>query len=533
MARSRVVARASSLALFAVVVVVASSAPRGVSADDPAPADAWTEAQRRGYLRWGADAEGGAPYVFADPKDPATPIGFEVDIANALGEELKLDVRFEQREWASLYQDAARGAIDFGMNGLEVNEENKKLALFTRPYYVFSEQLVVRATEDRVKTVADMKDRPAGTLEATVAERLLKEAGADVHSYKGQVEPFDDLEVGRVDGVLLDGPIVRYYAEPAVRPAVRWTGEPIRGGEYALAVAPGQQALRAKLDEALGRLVRSGKLSRILRSWRLWDDRQWSLVTPAEAGDMGGLFDLSRARAEVGQVEASVPAAVEPLTGDGPMAWLGRHGPLLLQAALMTIQLSVLSMALAIGLGIPLAIARVYSGPILSALAGIYVEIFRGTPIMLQLFVIYYGLPHIGIEFPPLVAAILGLGMNYAAYEAEIYRAGLQAIPRGQMEAGLALGLTRAQAIRRIILPQAVRLVIPPVTNDFVALLKDTSIVSVIAIQELTKRFYISGRSDVSHFVHLAVATAVLYLLMSYPLSLWSRRMEKKLAGEA
>ena len=91
--------------------------------------------------------------------------------------------------------------------------------------------------------------------------------------------------------------------------------------------------------------------------------------------------------------------------------------------------------------------------------------------------------------------------------------------------------MTRFQAIRRILLPQAMRMVIPPVTNDFVALLKDTSIVSVIAIQELTKRFYILGRSDVSHFVHLAGATAVIYLLMSYPLSAWARRMERKLAA--
>jgi polar amino acid transport system substrate-binding protein len=164
-----------------------------------------------------------------------------------------------------------------------------------------------------------------------------------------------------------------------------------------------------------------------------------------------------------------------------------------------------------------------------------YVEVFRGTPVILQLYVIYYGIPHLphpfGVELPPLVAAILGLGLNYGAYEAEIYRAGLQAIPRGQFEAALALGMTRAQAIRRVLLPQAMRIVIPPVTNDFVALLKDTSIVSVIAIQELTKRFYVLGRSDVSHFVHLAVATALLYLLMSYPLSAWARRMEKKLAG--
>ena len=126
------------------------------------------------------------------------------------------------------------------------------------------------------------------------------------------------------------------------------------------------------------------------------------------------------------------------------------------------------------------------------------------------------------------VAAILGLGLNYAAYEAENYRAGIQAIPRGQMEAALALGMTRWQALRRIILPQAFRIIIPPVNNDFIALFKDSSLVSVITMVELTKVYGMLAMSTYD-YIGLGLMTAAIYFALSYPASLLANRLEKKL----
>src|SRR5206468_12925384 len=123
--------------------------------------------------------------------------------------------------------------------------------------------------------------------------------------------------------------------------------------------------------------------------------------------------------------------------------------------------LSVTSMPLAMLIGLLVALGRQYGHPTLKVFLGAYVELLRGTPLMLQLFVLFYLL-----RLPPLVAGIAGLAINYSAYEAEIYRAGLQAIPAGQMEAALALGMSRRMALRRVIVPQAFRIVIPPVTND-------------------------------------------------------------------
>jgi polar amino acid transport system substrate-binding protein len=161
-----------------------------------------------------------------------------------------------------------------------------------------------------------------------------------------------------------------------------------------------------------------------------------------------------------------------------------------------------------------------------------YVEVLRGTPLMLQLYAIFFLLPKIGLTLPALVAAVIGLALNYSAYESEIYRAGLKAVPLGQFEASLSLGLTKWQALRHVLVPQAVRIVMPPVTSDFIALFKDTSVCSAITVVELTKRYSVLALSS-GRIVELAVVTALLYLLMSWPLALLSRWFERRLERPA
>jgi polar amino acid transport system substrate-binding protein len=193
--------------------------------------------------------------------------------------------------------------------------------------------------------------------------------------------------------------------------------------------------------------------------------------------------------------------------------------------------LSTISFPLAILLGLLVAVGRLY-GPrwLRLPLAG-YVEFLRGTPLMLQLYFLFFFLPEIGVAVPAFWTGILGLAVNYSAYEAEIYRAGLQAVPKGQMEAALSLGMPRGMALRRIVVPQAVRIVIPPVVNDYIALFKDTSVCSVVTIVELTKRFSVLSMSTQAT-IELMAMTAILYLLMSYPMSLLSGRIEQRLGLE-
>jgi polar amino acid transport system substrate-binding protein len=202
----------------------------------------------------------------------------------------------------------------------------------------------------------------------------------------------------------------------------------------------------------------------------------------------------------------------------------------LLRAAGMTVFLAVASFPIAMFIGLVVGLGRVYGPGWVRFPLGLYVEFLRGTPLLLQLYFVFYLLPQVipAFTLTPLQAGILGLAINYSAYEAENYRAGLLAIPRGQMEAALALGMNPLTALRVVIVPQAMRIVIPPVTNDFIALFKDTSVCSVILITELTRKYNELYNFNRDYIIELAFITAGLYLVMSYPLALLARWLERR-----
>ncbi len=458
--------------------------------------------RKRGYLLWGSDAEGGAPYVFPDPKNPSRLIGFEVDLAGAIARQLGVKAVQSQNAWDSLIPALERGDFDFAMNGIEITKTRMKRVLFSAPYYVYTEQLVVRRGDSSIKSVADLKGKKVGTLSGTVAQDILMGmGGVNVKIYSGQVEPYQDLALGRLDAVLLDLPIAAYYARP--NPMLKYAGPPVGEGLYAIAMRKNDTQLKKRLDAILLKLYRTGELKKIYEKWGLWNSQQDKLAT---------FFKNSRAET----LDESRNAPIR------------NFFPLLLKGAGVTVLISVSSMALAIAFGLMLTLLRLYAGPPFDWLATGYIEVYRGTPLLIQLYILYYGLPNIGISLNPVMAAFLGLGMNYAAYESELYRAGIGAVPHGQMEAALSLGMPKGLAIRRVILPQAVRIALPGITNDFIALFKDSSLVSVIAMVELTKTYSMLAASTL-RFFQFGIITALLYFGMSYPLSLLARRLEKKL----
>ena len=454
----------------------------------------------RGVLRWGGDVQGGEPYVFQDPNDSARLVGFEVDIADALGRRLQVRAEFVQNDWSTLIPSLERGDFDITMNGLEVTPARAARVAFTRPYYAFSETLVVRRESADVKSLGDLNGKRTGTLNGSYAFDLLRAtSGVEVVLYEGVEEPYIDLEQGRLAAVLLDNIIASRYG--LVRPTLRAAGT-VGDGVYAIAVRRDDTALHQALDAALGAMRREGELRAILTRWNLWDDRQAALSDTAPAA------------------VASAPAAADRLTITQLV--------LFLRAAGFTVIISVLAMGLAIIGGLALSLARRYGGSALRLAAGTYIEVFRGTPVLLQLYVLYYGLAPI-LTLAAFSAAVIGLGLNYAAYEAELYRAGLEAVPVGQSEAALALGMSRGLTLRRIILPQALRVALPGIANDFIALLKDSSLVSVISVVELTKQMTITA-VDVRSWFAPGLLCAALYLALSYPLSLLARRLERRLS---
>ena len=210
-----------------------------------------------------------------------------------------------------------------------------------------------------------------------------------------------------------------------------------------------------------------------------------------------------------------------------------RDLPLLLKGLWVTVILTLAGTAISLSLGQVLAFLRLSPVSALRWIAGAYIDFVRGTPLLIQLFALYFGAPQLGLDISPMTAGILGLGLNGAAYMAEILRSGIVSVDPGQWEAAKALGMSPLMTLRRVVLPQAYRIAIPPLTGSFVALLKDTSLVSTITVVELTRQAQtLIGASY--RAVELYTAAAVLYFALTYPLLKLADFLERRLSkGQA
>lgn len=504
-----------TVVLFAAFVL--SSCQRSATTDTLA------EVRQRGKLRWGADEEGGGPYIYRDAKDVNRRVGFEIDLMAELGRGLGVESQFVQGNWKNLLTTLSTGSIDVAVNGIELTPERLRSHIATRPYFVYELVLLARADNAGLdgwgrlaKPRGDGRKWIVGVLEGTAADAYVKATfpnTVEVREYEGTTEAFRDLDKRGIDATVTDTPAAAFYG-PQFPVRTVATAEK---GYYVIYLRRGDEALRDRLNERIDDLARTGTLRTIYERYNLWSPLQEELTKP-------GIETV---------VETKVPT--DAAAGDWAVVW--RNRGYLLEAAWMTVKLSLISMPLAVLLGLAIALGRLYGPALLRLPLAVYVEVIRGTPLLLQLLFLYFGvIPLLGLppwlrDQAPVIASILGLSLNYAAYEAEIYRAGLLAIPAGQMEAALALGLTRRQALRHVIVPQAVRMVIPPVTNDFINLFKDTAICSVVAVVELSKQYNILVNNTPTAFVELALAVAGLYLVMSYPLTLLTRRLEKNVTA--
>jgi len=216
-------------------------------------------------------------------------------------------------------------------------------------------------------------------------------------------------------------------------------------------------------------------------------------------------------------------------TGNIDLAFIGEWAPYILGGAGLTVLLCVTSIVFATILAVIGAIARLSPNPIINGVASLYVSIVRGTPLIVQLVFVFLALPQLGIRIPAVPAGILALSFNYGAYMTEIFRAGIQAVPPGQREAAQAVGMSEHLIMRRIVLPQAVRIVIPAIGNDFVAMIKDSALVSVIAVQELLWRAQNVGRQNFRTLETLLIA-ALVYWLLTIIFSTFQERLERRMA---
>ncbi len=489
-------------------------------ADRIAPAPPGTSLRRiqdEGVLRWGVDPAGGAPFAMPDPADPRRLVGFEIELVARLCEHLGVRSEPVPADWLALIDNLKAGRTDLALNGIEASPERARVVDFTIPYYRYGEQLTVRAADrERYRSLGDLRGRRISVLNGSAAVEVLQRAGfgaSEIVQYDDSLAPYVELANGRVDGSVAESIIAGYYA--ASMPQLYTVPGTFAPGEYAGAVRKSEPQLLAALDAALERMKADGELGRIYQRWGVWS---------AEQEQLG----IARGPA----VEELALASPSSASG---LAW----GPVMRELAVATgatVLLTAIAMPLAVVAGLGLALMDRSARGALSWPARLYIQGVRGTPLLVQIFLIYYTLPVLGkamglgeaLAWPAFVVGILCLAGNYAAYEAEIHRAGLDAVPKGQREAALALGMTPRQSLRLVELPQSFRIILPPILNDLVAMIKDTSLVYVIGVRELTAVALGLGKARLI-VPQMLVVAAVFYLAVSVVADSLGRRLEARL----
>jgi polar amino acid transport system substrate-binding protein len=453
-------------------------------------------------LRWGADGSGGAPYVFADPKNPSQYIGYEKDIAVALAKQLHVKEEYVPTDWDGLVASLQRGEFDIILNGLEPTSDREKVIQFSKPYYVYQMILSVRTEESEIKSLQDCKKLgiEVGTLVNTAMSRVMENEGVKCKPYQDPMGAYADLALGRIRAVLMDDPAEMFYARN--NPKLKWACPPFNPGFFVIGIRKGDEVTKRKVDAAIDSVVNNGEIEKILRKWNMWSDAQLKLKHVTSIEVIKKSFNWT----------------------EGMLR--------LLHAAIITVLLAFGAMFIAVVLGLPLSFGQTKGPKIVRILCTVYIEFFRGTPVIVQLLFLYFGLPVIGIAFPGWLTALVGLGLNYAAYESQIYRSAFDAVPLRQWDVAYSLGMRPMLAFRRIIFPQAIRTALPPMTNDFVSLFKDTSAAFAIAVWELATAYREIANATQSYLL-LGAIVSVFYLAMSLPLAQLAKKLEKKMKRQS
>ncbi|MDB1750454.1 amino acid ABC transporter substrate-binding protein/permease [Enterococcus avium] len=436
-----------------------------------------------------------APFEYKDSDGEYK--GIDVDLLKRAAElqGFKLDMKFIG--FSSAMQALESGQADGMIAGMTITDERKANYDFSDPYFQSGIQLAVAKDNKDIKSYKDLKDKTVGakvgTESADFLEAHKKEYGYNVKSFDAADQLYDALKVGSIDAMMDDYPVIGYAVNQGQN-----LKTPIKreiGGEYGFAVKKGQNAeLREMFTEALKEMKRTGEYDEIVNKY-------------------------------IGTEKEEKKDSVDESTITG---LLKNNYKSLLDGLWKTIVLALVSFALALVLGVIFGLFRVSPVRGLRTFAGIYIDIIRGIPMMVLAFFIFFGLPGItGIKIPDFAAGIITLTLNASAYIAEIVRGGINAVPVGQMEASRSLGLSYNRTMQKIILPQAVKIMIPSFINQFVISLKDTTIISAIGVVELLQTGkIIVARTTQSSYVYLIIA--IMYLILITILTKLANRLEKK-----
>lgn len=453
--------------------------------------------------------------------------GFDIDLGNAIGQELGVRVRWKNMEWSGVLGSLENRLADAILSGMTITEERKQKGYgFSRPYFLSGQAIVRRKGDRAIRGPEDLKGRVIAVQIETTGQEAAEKLGLPperIHKFKRLQDALLDVRNRRSDAAVGDLPALLDIIRKGYAAELEVAGDVFVQENVGIATRRGETELIAALNKALDAIITDGRYAQIFRRW----------IDPTfTTAHVAGLDRVKDQGTLVAAAATPPPSAASATSAQASGSAFGIRWPLLrealpwlLRGARMTLSLTLLALLIGIPVGLLIALARLSPFRPLSLVAMVYVEALRGTPLLMQIYVIYFVLPAFGVRVPEMVSAVTALSANAAAYIAEIFRAGIQSIDVGQMEAARALGMDYRGAMRWVILPQTMRRVLPPLTNEGVALLKDSSLVSVISIGELmmigTQYATTTGSPTT---IYLAVA--LFYLAMTLPLTYLVRRLE-------
>lgn len=427
--------------------------------------------------------------------------GYDIEVIEAVAERAGWRLRFVQSQFDALFGALDSGRVDVIANQIIINPEREARYAFSEPY-TYSRGVIVARPDSDIRSLADLDGRTTAQSATSNWSQVAADAGAEVENVEQFAQAADLVARGRVDAIVNDNIAVLDYLATTGDDRIEVVGNAgDEISEQALAFRQEDEALAQEATQALESLRADGTLARISDTYFGAD------VSVEDGGD-----------AEV--------------AGRGGTSWWDSvrdtAGPAFVALLKITIPLTALSFAIGLAAAALIALARISSSRLLSVPARVFISTVRGTPLLLQLFVVFVALPQLGVELPSFVAATLALSVNVAGYAAETVRGALLAVPVGQHEAAATLGMSRSLTLRRVVLPQAGRIAVPPLSNTLISLVKDTSLVSVVLLTD-PFRVVQQAASVTFDYLPLYVMLGFYYWVICTVLSVGQNRLETRL----